>query len=550
MTSCDSNLSNFDSASQSFQSSITESSETKSLVLTASKNEVNINETIELFVDAHPISLLNDLSYEVTLGKNRVKIDGNKLTALSYGEVRLYAQSGTIRSPLLYINIIDSNELESITIRASKYYLNEDEVADLTYSFRPLDYKRDDVTFTINSGTNHAEIIGNSIKGVKAGGTVNISMQIGSVISNSLEFDIVPDGVEPENFYLSTDSEDNKVVLGKELIITNNISPSNAARNVQYFIDNDNIEIIKNRIIGLKEGTSRIYATIGKYQTDEMTIIVTEKSDNPYEDIDKNEFYANYTPATSYQDSVLRTQCYLLSGSIDEQDQAPTIEKNRPQSGDSFIHNATSYYSSDRLIYNLVDKSNNVVKSIYYGAAYITLADVATYIYAFGDIPANYTENKSSSPARSPWGKYLRLNNTYFSGDTSNYPYEPSLPRNGTGVGDLVYYEIDIGTTGTDCDPKYIAGPYNNGESINRGAARIVYSRYIYKGNRYYEEITDLNDRYVFYTYNHYNDFQEYLNYAGGWGQMFGNITGGGSLSSRENYNPTPYVPSVRQVLQ
>ena len=55
--------------------------------------------------------------------------------------------------------------------------------------------------------------------------------------------------------------------------------------------------------------------------------------------------------------------------------------------------------------------------------------------------------------------------------------------------------------------------------------------------------IDDIDAKYVFYTYNHYNDFQEYLNYKGGWGEMFGNITGGGTLSSNSNYNPTPYVP-------
>ena len=50
---------------------------------------------------------------------------------------------------------------------------------------------------------------------------------------------------------------------------------------------------------------------------------------------------------------------------------------------------------------------------------------------------------------------------------------------------------------------------------------------------------------YIFYTYNHYNDFQEYLNYYGGWGDIFGNITGGGEISSKTNYNPTGYVPVV-----
>ena len=54
--------------------------------------------------------------------------------------------------------------------------------------------------------------------------------------------------------------------------------------------------------------------------------------------------------------------------------------------------------------------------------------------------------------------------------------------------------------------------------------------------------IIEPDEKYVFYTYNHYNDFQEYLNYYGGWGEMFGNITGGGAISSKYNYNPTPYV--------
>ena len=38
------------------------------------------------------------------------------------------------------------------------------------------------------------------------------------------------------------------------------------------------------------------------------------------------------------------------------------------------------------------------------------------------------------------------------------------------------------------------------------------------------------------------DDFQEYLNYEGGWGEMFGNITGGGTISSKYDYNPTDYV--------
>ena len=105
---------------------------------------------------------------------------------------------------------------------------------------------------------------------------------------------------------------------------------------------------------------------------------------------------------------------------------------------------------------------------------------------------------------------------------------------------------MDIGTTGTDCDPSYDICDYNDGKTITRGAARIVYSAQDLNGNK----IIDLDERYVFYTYNHYNDFQEYLNYYGGWGEMFGNVTGGGTLSSKYNYNPTSYVAVVRQSLK
>ena len=107
---------------------------------------------------------------------------------------------------------------------------------------------------------------------------------------------------------------------------------------------------------------------------------------------------------------------------------------------------------------------------------------------------------------------------------------------------------MDIGTTGTTSGEGYQVSTYNNGTKINRGAARLVYGRRDINRNGIFEE----NELHVFYTYNHYNDFQEYLNYYGGWGEMFGNITGGGTLSSKYDYNPTPYVrvhyASVREL--
>ena len=266
---------------------------------------------------------------------------------------------------------------------------------------------------------------------------------------------------------------------------------------------------------------------------------------DPYVNMTEEEFYANYTPATSYWDAFYRTQHYFMSGSIEEQDQAPTIADYQPMEDGKYIRNISALYSSDGNTYYIIDGNGNIVNKIFKGGAYVTLEEVAAYVLAFGDIPANYTSSKKTKPYNSPWGEYLRLNHTNFSGDTSKYPYEPVLPDISGCGGDLKYYEIDIGTTGTDCDPSYDAKLYNDGSTITRGAARIVYTRFDKNGNK----IIDIDEKYVFYTYNHYNDFQEYLNYEGGWGEMFGNITGGGTISSKYDYNPTPYVAVVRKNL-
>lgn len=259
----------------------------------------------------------------------------------------------------------------------------------------------------------------------------------------------------------------------------------------------------------------------------------------------RDAFYGNADPADSYSEAVERSRRGELSGATKVPDQAPTISSYQPKSNGKLIRNSDAYFA-DANTYVVVNAYGQEVFRVYRGGGYITLEEVAAYVYAFGDIPANYSASKNTSPQSSIWGENLRVNHTKFSGSTSKYPYEPKLPNISGCGGTYQYMEIDIGTTGTNSDPRYPSGIYNNGYSIDRGAARIVYARYDINGNRMLEP----DEKYVFYTYNHYNDFQEYLNYYGGWGEMFGNITGGGTISSKYDYNPTPYVAVVMQGLR
>ncbi len=272
--------------------------------------------------------------------------------------------------------------------------------------------------------------------------------------------------------------------------------------------------------------------------------LVSPPASDPYEGMSKEDFYANYTPATSNQDAAYRSKHGFLSGSLEVPGQYAQEASYRPMEDGKYLCNTDAYYSEDGNTYTVVDAYGNEILRIFRAGGYITLEEVAAYMYAFGgrdgSLPANYVSKKSARPSGSIWGEYLRVNHSYFKGDTNRYPYEPELPDISGCGGDLQYYEMDIGTTGT-VTPGYHSAEYNNGDRITRGAARLVYARQDKNGNGIFE----VGEIYVFYTHNHYNDFRQYLNYYGGWGEIFGNVTGGGVFDSKTQCNPTPYVPVI-----
>ena len=143
---------------------------------------------------------------------------------------------------------------------------------------------------------------------------------------------------------------------------------------------------------------------------------------DPYVNVNVDEFYRNYTPAISYMDAYYRTKHNLLSGTLADQDQAPSISSYRPTSDGKYIRNNVYIFSEDGNTYYVVDCYGEVAFEVYKGGAYVILEEVAAYVFAFGEPPANHSASKNTDPDDSVWGIYLRVNNTKFSGDTSKYP--------------------------------------------------------------------------------------------------------------------------------
>lgn len=309
---------------------------------------------------------------------------------------------------------------------------------------------------------------------------------------------------------------------------------------VTWSASNDAVYVDRTgRVTACRVGKAAVSASYGEL-SDTVMVEVVDKATTQKPEIDED----SHVYASSYSEALERSSQGIPSGKATVPDQAPVLSEYRPMKNGKYILNTKANFI-DSNTYSVVDAYGDEVFRIYRGGGYITLEEVAAYVYAFGDVPANYISGKNMEPENSIWGEYLRLNHSKFSGDTERYPYEPKLPNISGCGGNLQYYEIDIGTTGTDCDDSFIVKTYNDGESITRGAARIVYGKFDLNGNGIYE----FGEHHVFYTYNHYNDFQEYLNYYGGWGEIFGNITGGGELSSKTNYRPTSYISVVREEL-
>lgn len=523
-----------------------------SITLSVNKTQMKVGESATLTTTVSPSKYSQYVEYVITSGSEKANLQTNVVNALAVGTVKVIAKVGDVRSNEVTITIEEGTIVaDSVKVRAKNYYVTVGESTTLYATVTPS-AQASFVQYNV-SDTSIATITGTTLKTLKTG-DVTVTASVGGTVSEAITIHVVASGGTPSSINISTNKT--SVAVGQYATLSYSVSPTSSAKDIEYYAieGDDNVEIVGEKVYVLSKAPVKIVGRIsGVIATTVIEINPNTMTTDPYSSYTtaskRNTFHSSgYTNATCLQDAQYRSEHYLMSGDLTVPDQEPTIASNQPQSNGKYYRNTATLFLDGGSTYIVFDANGDIANIIYKGGAYITLEEVAAYVLAFGDVPANYNANKNTTPSGSDWTKYLRVNHTYFSGNTTSYPYEPVLPKiNGVsssnGGGSYSYYELDIGTTGTDCDPSYTARIYNNGSSITRGAARIVYSRYTsYSSSSGGTDFTDINDRYVFYTYNHYNDFQEYLNYENGWGEKFGNVTGGGTLSSKTDYNPTSYV--------
>lgn len=387
------------------------------------------------------------------------------------------------------------------------------------------------------------------------------------------------------NLYLGDSYGDNDAILTLD-----GIAQRNAYRTLSFSINSGDFSSGYSyfKIYDYDFGTALIQSVVITYTCKNVTsdsISNDSSSVDPYETIDTNEERETFETSTSYivansfDDAQLRTAHSLISGINQSSEIYSTTNVSSNYMSNSVYkrNSATQYtFQNDNSYesYAILNPDGTIFETIYYGGAYTSLNEIASYLLAFEEVPPNmgYTKYDTSSSciASMNWWRAGRVNYGAFSGPQQNkYTYEPAFPgmalySENYGVATRYYVECDFGDWDNynDNDYVYNQGIYSSGESINRGVLRFVFtakynasttadsegkdiSTIVNTLNSTFSGAENINNRYVFYTYDHYGDFQEYLNYANGWGQRFGSMTAGNYAPTGSDYPPTEYPSTI-----
>lgn len=179
------------------------------------------------------------------------------------------------------------------------------------------------------------------------------------------------------------------------------------------------------------------------------------------------------------------------------------------------VYTLTSGYGGDYL----VDTGYSLVK----GGSYITYEEVALYYVTFNEFPSNYKWSKNKMKDSND-----RLISSYENTHSHQYDYTVALGEFSGGY-KCTYYELDISIS--------------NYSKSSRGAGRLVIVP---------EGIDDYGDGkpVCYFTKDHYADFCEFYNYAGGWSREFKGVynKSGNYVNSPESEIDRPIPTTINPI--
>ena len=282
---------------------------------------------------------------------------------------------------------------------------------------------------------------------LKVGYTLQLKTNLSSEENNQVSWQASNGNVSlDEGGFVTAKSEGTTTIIASyenltDTIIINIIKEQEDLNSYPQFIEREEEEESSSSELTQRPHEEQIESVLPNNNSQNTTSVTYPSNPLGVDEVARAKFYNGSDPADSYEEALERSRLGKLSGCETVPNQVPTIANNRLKSNGAYIKNSEPYFL-DENTYVVVNASGYEVFRVYRGGGYITLEEVAAYLMAFGDVPANYSKSKKTKPTSSIWKENLRVNHSKFSGSTTKYPYEPELPRISGCGGDLKYYEL------------------------------------------------------------------------------------------------------------
>ena len=170
--------------------------------------------------------------------------------------------------------------------------------------------------------------------------------------------EIIINVVDTTPITISLSVDNSSLYVGETATLNAIVEPMKPSSGLYYEIVNesDAVIITDNTVKAVKVGTAYIVAKFEEFVSNQIIVEVKEEElIDPYETVTYEDFYQNYTPATSSTDAYFRSLHGFMSGDISKQDQSPTLAHYQPMEDGKYVRNISSIYSSDGLTYYIVD---------------------------------------------------------------------------------------------------------------------------------------------------------------------------------------------------
>ncbi len=246
--------------------------DTKVTIATPSKTTLLVGDSLELNIDVnvtHDVSDIKLISRDETV----ISVKNHTITALKKGFSYVHAEYNGVKSEEIRFTVEEKDNTISLSIDTpSKSTLTVDETLTLSVTSNNITDK--DSIYLKSSDSNIVSIKGMVLTAKKAG-TVKISANYKEYASESIEIKVV----DKVTLVLNNPTK-TSMFIDETMSFSYELKNATDTNNVNFVSSDPTVATFSNNVLtGLKEGTTKVYATYKDIKSNEITIQILQKEE-------------------------------------------------------------------------------------------------------------------------------------------------------------------------------------------------------------------------------------------------------------------------------